>query len=39
MNTFKDISSTTASRDLKKGIELNLFECTGQLNQTKYKIR
>ena len=39
MNTFKDISSATASRDLKKGIELKLFECTGSLNKTKYFIK
>jgi predicted HTH transcriptional regulator len=25
MNVFKDISSATASRDLKKGVELDLF--------------
>ena len=36
MNIFKDISSATASRDLKKGIELNLFKSSGQLNKTKY---
>ena len=36
MNVFKDISSATASRDLKKGIELNLFISSGQLNKTKY---
>jgi Fic family protein len=36
MNIFKDISSATASRDLKKGLELNLFESTGSLNKTKY---
>lgn len=36
MNVFKDISSATASRDLKKGIELNLFKSSGQLNKTKY---
>lgn len=35
-NTFKDISSTTASRDLKKGISLQLFEYIGKLNKTKY---
>jgi Fic family protein len=38
MNVFKDISSATASRDLKKGIELNLISALGQKNQTKYKI-
>jgi Fic family protein len=36
MNVFKDLSSATASRDLKKGIELNLFESIGSLNKTKY---
>lgn len=36
MNTFKDLSSATASRDLKKGLELKLFESVGLLNKTKY---
>ncbi len=36
MRIFKNIASATASRDLKKGIELNLFKSTGQLNKTKY---
>jgi Fic family protein len=39
MNVFKDISSATASRDLKKGIELNLFESSGNLNKTKYNVK
>lgn len=39
MNTFKDLSSATASRDLKKGIELQLFESTGNLNKTKYRVK
>ena len=39
MNVFKDISSATASRDLKKGIELNLFESSGNLNKTKYHVK
>ncbi len=39
MNVFKDISSATASRDLKKGIDLNLFEKTGDKNKTKYLIK
>lgn len=39
MNIFKDISSATASRDLKKGINLQLFECIGKLNKTKYVVR
>ena len=38
MDIFKDISSSTASRDLKKGLELNLFEKIGEKNKTKYKI-
>jgi len=36
MNVFKDISSATASRDLKKGLELKLFKSSGNLNKTKY---
>lgn len=39
MNTFKDLSSATASRDLKKGIELNLLESSGSLNKTKYSVK
>lgn len=39
MNTFKDISSATASRDLKKGIELQLLECIGTHNKTKYVVK
>ncbi len=39
MNIFKDISTATASRDLKKGIELKLFKSNGQLNKTKYIVR
>ena len=38
MNTFKDLSSATASRDLKKGIELKIFESVGSMNKTKYII-
>ncbi|MBP6754657.1 MAG: hypothetical protein KA210_00820 [Bacteroidia bacterium] len=38
-NTFKDISSATACRDLKKGIDLQLFECVGKLNKTKYSVK
>lgn len=36
MSIFKDISSATASRDLKKGIEMNLFQKTGEKNKTLY---
>ncbi|UKJ07644.1 hypothetical protein [Solitalea lacus] len=39
MNVFKDLSSATASRDLKKGIELNMFESIGNLNKTKYIVK
>ena len=36
MNTFKDISTATASRDLKKATELNLITKQGKDNQTVY---
>jgi Fic family protein len=39
MNVFKDLSSATASRDLKKGIELSLLESAGNFNKTKYLIK
>lgn len=39
MNTFKDLSSATASRDLKKGLELKLFESVGIHNKTKYIVK
>lgn len=39
MNIFKNISSATASRDLKKGIELNMFKSNGELNKTKYTLK
>ena len=38
MNTFKDISTATASRDLKKATELNLITKQGKDNQTIYSI-
>jgi Fic family protein len=38
MDIFKDISSATASRDLKKGAELNLFEKIGEKNKTIYRL-
>lgn len=38
MNMFKTISSATASRDLKKGLELGLFKSKGRLNKTIYWI-
>ncbi len=39
MNIFKDISSATASRDLNKGIEMNMFIKIGEKNKTKYRIK
>jgi Fic family protein len=38
MNVFKNISSATASRDLKKGIDLLLIESIGDKNKTRYMI-
>ena len=37
MEIFKSVSSATASRDLKKGFEMGLFEKTGSKNRTVYK--
>ena len=39
MDIFKDISSATASRDLKKGVELGLFEKIGEKNKTIYRLK
>ncbi|EAS19581.1 putative cell filamentation protein Fic [Flavobacteria bacterium BBFL7] len=39
MNVFKDISTATASRDLKKGAELGFFEKTGEKNKTRYRLK
>ncbi|MFB9056604.1 Fic family protein [Mariniflexile ostreae] len=39
MNIFKDISSATASRDLKKGAELRLFQKIGEKNKTIYRLK
>jgi Fic family protein len=39
MDIFKDISSATASRDLKKGAELGLFEKIGEKNKTMYRLK
>lgn len=38
MDVFKNISSATASRDLKKGLELKIVEKIGEKNKTKYVI-
>jgi Fic family protein len=39
MNIFKNISSATASRDLKKGMELGLFEKQGEKSKTIYLVK
>lgn len=39
MDIFKDISSATASRDLKKGLEIGIFEKIGERNKTKYRLK
>jgi len=39
MNVFKDLSSATASRDLKKGVELNIFKSIGDKNKTEYILK
>ncbi|ASS47774.1 MAG: cell filamentation protein Fic [Candidatus Fluviicola riflensis] len=39
MTVFKDLSTATASRDLKKGIEIGLLETSGNHNQTVYSKR
>ena len=39
MDVFKDISSATASRDLKKGLENELFEKIGERNKTIYRLK
>lgn len=38
MDVFKDISSSTASRDLKKGVEMNMFKKIGAKNKTRYRL-
>jgi len=39
MDIFKDISSATASRDIKKGFDLGFFEKTGDKRLTKYRTK
>jgi Fic family protein len=39
MNVFKNISSATASRDIKKGVDMMRFEKTGDKRLTKYLIK
>ena len=38
MDVFKNISSSTASRDLRKGAELNMLKKIGTKNKTIYKV-
>jgi Fic family protein len=38
MKIFKNISTATASRDIKKGVDLNYFNRSGNKNKTVYKI-
>lgn len=38
MHVFKDISAATASRDLKKGLALKLFNITGNQSTAKYTL-
>ncbi|MEN2489169.1 Fic family protein [Flavobacterium sp. B11] len=38
MHVFKDISAATASRDLKKGLSLKLFDITGNQSTAKYTL-
>ena len=38
MSVFKEISTATASRDLKQGVQQGLFEKEGDKTKTKYKI-
>lgn len=39
MNVFKDLSTATASRDLKKGVAYKMFESLGHLNKTTYRVK
>jgi hypothetical protein len=38
MDVFRNLSSATASRDLKKGIAMGWLESSGSLNKTVYQI-
>ncbi|MCF6243109.1 MAG: Fic family protein [Bacteroidales bacterium] len=38
MEIFKNISTSTASRDLKKGVEFEILKSTGTKNKTKYTL-
>ncbi len=38
MNIFKDLSTASASRDLKKAVELGIYSVMGDRNKTKYRV-
>jgi Fic family protein len=38
MDIFKNISSSTASRDLKKGVDEGVFKIKGEKNKTRYTL-
>lgn len=38
MEVFRDISTSTASRDLKEGVKIGIFEKTGDKRKTIYKL-
>ena len=38
MNIFKDLSTASASRDLKKAVDLGLFSVIGDKNRSKYRV-
>ena len=39
MDVFKNISSSTASRDLRKGVKLDMLKKIGTKNKTTYKVK
>ena len=39
MSVFKNLSSATASRDLQKGTEMNLFKKEGERNKARYFVK
>lgn len=38
MNIFKDLSTASASRDLKKAVELGIYSVMGDRNKTRYRV-
>ncbi len=39
MKVFKTISTSTASRDLKKGVDMGILQVSGEKNKTKYRFK